>query len=147
MTPPADTIVVEKTIRAAPDVVYAYLTESEKWILWQGAAATLDATPGGLFAMTMGNGMRARGQFVELIPGRRVVFSWGWVDHPELPPGSSTVEIDLEPVDLGTRLVLRHRGLPSDEVPLHTLGWNHYIPRLAIVASGDEPGPDLGPGG
>ena len=142
-----DTIVVHKTIRATPEVVYAYLTESEKWVLWQGSTATLDPTPGGLFTMTMDNGMRARGQFVELIPHRRVVFSWGWIDHPGLPPGSSVVEIDLEPVENGTRLVLRHRGLPGSEIPLHTLGWNHYIPRLASVAAGDDPGPDLGPGG
>jgi len=59
--------------------------------------ATNDAQPGGLFRMLMGNRMCARGQFVELVPDVRVVFTWGWIDLPDLPPGSTIVEIDLEP--------------------------------------------------
>ena len=139
-------IVLEQLIGAPPATVYRYLTESDKWKLWQGASATLDANPGGIFSMVMGNGMNARGQFVELVPDRRVVFTWGWIDQPGIPPGSTTVEIELNPTDAGTLLVLTHRSIPADEAPMQQMGWLHYLPRLALAAAGTDPGPDTGPG-
>jgi uncharacterized protein YndB with AHSA1/START domain len=139
-------IVVEQRIAAPPATVYRYLTQSDDWKRWQGADATLDPRAGGIFSMVMGNGMTTRGQFVELVPDARVVFTWGWIDQPGIPPGSTIVEIDLEAVGDGTLLVLTHRGLPDDEVPMHKMGWLHYLPRLAVIAAGGDPGPDTGPG-
>jgi uncharacterized protein YndB with AHSA1/START domain len=91
--------------------------------------------------------MNARGQFVELVPDKRVVFTWGWVDRPGIPPGSTTVEIELSEEADGTLLVLTHREVPSDESAMQEMGWTHYLPRLAAVAAGEDPGPDAGPGG
>lgn len=139
-------IVIEQRIAASPEVVYRYLTESDMWKLWQGSDASLDPRAGGLFLMVMGNGMNARGQFVELVPDERVVFTWGWIDHPGVPPGSTTVEIVLTADSDGTVLVLTHRAVPDEESPMQQMGWNHYLPRLATVASGGDPGPDTGPG-
>lgn len=130
---------------AAPAVIYSYLVESSKWVRWQGVDAELDAQPGGIFSVAMPNGARVRGEFVELVPDRRVVFSWGWVDHDGLPPGSSTVEIELVPDGAGTVVRLTHRGLPSEEIELHSLGWNRYLPRLVVAARGGEPLPDTVP--
>lgn len=139
-------IVVRRRIAAPPSIVYGYLTDSELWARWQGVGAMIEATPGGIFGISMPNGQRARGQFVELEPHRRVVFSWGWVDHPGVPPGSSTVEIDLVADEGGTMVTLTHTGLPPEEIDVHRLGWDHYIPRLAIVAEGGDPGRDTGAG-
>lgn len=139
-------IVVEQRISAPPSVVYEYLTDSEKWARWQGIGATIDPRAGGIFALAMSNGMKARGQFVELVPNERVVFTWGWIDHPGLPPGSTKVEIDLEFDGVTTLLVLTHRALPDEEVAVHRMGWVRYLPRLATVAGGGDPGPDSGPG-
>jgi uncharacterized protein YndB with AHSA1/START domain len=138
----SDPIVIERRVGAPPSLVYSYLTESARWALWQGVSAGIDPRPGGIFAVTMPNGSRARGEFVELIPDQRVVFSWGWIDHPGVPPGSSTVVIDLIPEDEGTLIRLTHSGLPSEEIELHTAGWNRYLPRLALAAQGGEPEPD-----
>jgi uncharacterized protein YndB with AHSA1/START domain len=132
-------IIVERHVAAPPAVVYSYLTESVKWARWQGVDATIEAQEGGIFALTMPNGTRARGQFLELDPDRRVVFSWGWVDYEGLPPGSSTVEIELTPENGGTRVKLTHRGLPPEELEPHTTGWNRYLPRLGLAAEGGEP--------
>ena len=41
-------------------------------------------------------------------------------------------------------LVLTHRSLPDDELALHRLGWEYYLPRLAVAASGIDPGKDAG---
>ena len=139
----SDPIVVERLIAAPPSVVYSYLTSSEKWARWQGVDAIVEPESGGEFAVSMPNGTSARGEFVELEPDRRVVFTWGWVDHPEIPPGSTTVEIELTGEGDGTRVRLTHRGLPPAEVPIHTAGWEHYTTRLGEVAEGREPGPDV----
>ena len=138
-------IVLEQRINAPPATVYAYLTDADKWRRWQGVAATLDARVGGLFSMFMSNGMNARGAFVELVPERRVVFTWGWVDQPDIPPGSTTVEIDLIADGGETLLVLTHRDVPDHEIASQRMGWAHYLPRLAATAAGRDPGVDPGP--
>lgn len=140
-------IVVERVVAAPAERVYGHLTDAVLWARWQGTAATIDARPGGIFRLAMPNGMTARGQFVTLEPNRRVVFTWGWIDHPGMPPGSTTVEVDLTPEGDKTRIRLTHHGVAADEMEIHRLGWEHYVPRLAMVAAGDDPGPDPGPGG
>jgi uncharacterized protein YndB with AHSA1/START domain len=140
-----DEIRIVRRIRARPAAVYAYLTDSARWSRWQGQSADIDAVPGGLFRVIVGEGQVAEGRFLELIRDSRVVFTWGWRGHPLLPPESSTVEIDLVPDGDGTLVRLTHRGLPDEEIASHAIGWEHYVPRLVIAAQGGDPGPDAGP--
>ncbi len=135
-------IVRERRVEAPPSRVYAFLTESKRWAEWQGSSTRHDPRPGGLFSIEMPNGATARGEFVELVPDQRVVFTWGWIDHPGVPPGSSTVTIELIPDGAATVIRLTHDGLPDEEVPLHIEGWERYLPRLSTVATGGDPGPD-----
>ena len=141
----SEPIILERHVGASAPVVFSYLTESSRWSRWQGVSATIEGHPGGIFAVTMPNGSMVQGQFIEVDPDRRVVFSWGWVDHQELPPGSSTVEIELIPDAGGTLIRLTHRGLPPDELEIHTAGWNRYLPRLGLAAEGGQPEPDTVP--
>ncbi len=136
---------IERRIEARPEIVYAYLTDSVKWARWQGASADIEARVNGTFRMTMGNGAVAEGRFLELEPPRRVRFTWGWNGSPTVPPGSSTVDIELAEDGTATRLTLTHRGLPPDDVAIHQTGWQHYVPRLATVAEGGDPGHDTSP--
>jgi uncharacterized protein YndB with AHSA1/START domain len=70
------------------------------------------------------------------VPFRRVAFTWGWEsprsDLAALPPGTSLVEIELEPRDGGTHLRLRHSGLPEELQPIHAERWSIHLERLAI---------------
>jgi hypothetical protein len=60
-----------------------------------------------------------------------------------VPPGSSTIEVELTPEGEGTSLRFVHRDLPNTEsVESHAHGWDHYLPRLEIVAAGGDPGED-----
>jgi uncharacterized protein YndB with AHSA1/START domain len=139
-------IVVERRVDARPDEVWPYLTDGELWSRWQGAAASIDPQPGGAFSMRMGDGREAAGRVVDVQPGRRITFTWGWTDEPEtLPPGSTTVQIELIEDGGGTLIRLTHRDLPDAAGPMHDAGWRHYTGRLAVVASGADPGPDPGP--
>jgi len=135
---------VETRVEAPPDVVYRYLTESELMVRWNCSEAEMDPRPGGVYRATMGPGYVASGEFLEVIPSERVAFTFGWDtgdDHP-VPPGSSLVEIDLVPDGDATLVRLRHSGLPSDAVDDHRSGWEHYHGRLAVAATGADPGPD-----
>ncbi len=137
----------EVAIAASPETVWELLTDPEKAPIWWGRALTLDPRPGGLLRIEVGAGNVTSGEFVELDPPRRLVYTWGWESGgagPELvPAGSTTVEITLVPEGAGTKLELIHRGLPSGEpAENHGLGWEHYLGRLAIAAEGGDPGPD-----
>jgi uncharacterized protein YndB with AHSA1/START domain len=136
---------VEKTVfmDAAPARVYELLTDATLLPTWMGVSAAVDARPGGDVSWTHANGDTCSGQFVELVPDRRVVFTWGWErEDVEIPPGSTTVEIDLLPRDGGTEVRLVHRGLPGPMADAHAGGWDNYLGRLADVAAGRDPGPD-----
>ena len=77
-------------------------------------------------------------------PPRRIAFTWGWEgDASPVPPGSSTVEVTLEPHGTdSTLLTLVHFGLPLDAIDMHRDGWNHYLDRLVVRSLGGDPGPD-----
>jgi uncharacterized protein YndB with AHSA1/START domain len=81
---------------------------------------------------------RGRGEYVEVVPFERVVFTFGW-DMPGNPitPGSTRVEITLRAEGTKTRLMLTHTGLPdAGAVAQHIEGWDHYLGRLATVGGG-----------
>lgn len=136
-------IVKEIVIDAAPEDIFPYLTESPKYLLWMGVAVELDARPGGIFKVDPNGSDVIFGEFVEVIPPRRVVFTWGWnePDHP-MPAGSSRVEIDLHRQNNGTLLRLQHFGVAGSMRDRHDQGWMHYLNRVKMVVSGQDPGPD-----
>lgn len=135
-------IEMERRIRARPETVFSYFTDPDRYTAWMGVDAVLDARPGGIYRVRVPQGGIALGEFVEVDPPRRIVFTWGWEGDPEVPPGSTTVTVTLEPEDGGTRIRLVHSGLPKPSVGLHELGWNHYLDRLSVAAVGSDPGPD-----
>ena len=57
-------------------------------------------------------------------PPRRVVFTWGIDGNENLPPGTSTVEVDLVAEGDETVVTLTHRDLPEDFRASHQGGWN-----------------------
>lgn len=136
-------IKIERTIRASPETVFAYFTDADRYTAWMGVDAELDATPGGIYRVRVPQGQYAVGEFVEVTPPSRVVFTWGWEGDPDVPPGSSRVEITLIPTGSATVLRLVHSGLPGPSaLAMHTEGWERYLGRLVTVAEGGDPGPD-----
>jgi uncharacterized protein YndB with AHSA1/START domain len=137
--------IVEKEVRIAaqPETVFSYFTDAEKMQMWMGQQVTLDPRPGGTYRVDINGQHIAAGEFVEVVPHTRVVFTFGWEGGgAPIPPGSSTVEITLTPDGDGTLVRLRHSGLPSEMQEVHAEGWDNYMPRLAMAAAGQDPGPD-----
>ena len=133
----------EIRVMATPETIFSFLTDPSKMVRWKGSQADLDPRPGGIYRVQFNTRDIARGKYVELVPNQRVVFTWGWeADEKIVPPGSSTVEITLKRDGDETIVTLEHRDLPEEARAKHLQGWDLYLPRLATVASGRDPGPD-----
>jgi uncharacterized protein YndB with AHSA1/START domain len=131
-------------IAASPETVFDFFTDPDKMIQWMGRSAELDPRPGGNLRCDINGDAVASGEYVALDRPGRIVFTWGWEGADSVTaPGSSTVEVLLEPDGDGTQLRLLHRDLPSAEsAEKHSHGWRHYTERLAAVAAGEDPGAD-----
>jgi uncharacterized protein YndB with AHSA1/START domain len=139
----ASSIHREIVVDADAATVFAFFTDPERLIRRIGVSANLNPKPGGLLLIDVVDGFVARGEFTEVVPVSRLAYTWGWEGNKEnVPPGSSLVEIDLSPQNGGTLVCFNHSGLPPQAVPGHADGWKHYLGRLALVASGIDPGPD-----
>jgi uncharacterized protein YndB with AHSA1/START domain len=134
----------EILIDASPETIFGMLTQRDKHLLWEGTEVELDPRPGGVYRVLVGGQHQAAGEFVEVVANEKVVFTFGWEaeDNP-IRPGSTTVEYTLHPEGDKTLLRMRHMGLPDDAISDHTQGWDHYLERLAIAASGGDAGPDV----
>jgi uncharacterized protein YndB with AHSA1/START domain len=145
-----ETTTVERrlSIAASPETVWEFLVDPEKATRWMGQRAASDVRPGGLYRCEVIPGHTARGEFVELDPPRRLVFTWGWETTSDenasaVPPGSSTIEIELIPDGPSTIVHFVHRDLPNaDSAASHGHGWDHYLARLETAAAGGDPGED-----
>ena len=128
---PTGAIEITQRIEAPPEIVFAYLTDSRRFVRWMGVGAELDPRPGGRYRIDVDGEHIARGEYQEVDPPHRLVMSWGWEGHPTIPPGSTTVEITLTPEAGATVLRLRHLGLPDEiERRQHAEGWKVYASQL-----------------
>jgi uncharacterized protein YndB with AHSA1/START domain len=138
-----DEYVVEQTVRieASPEIVWRYWTDPARMRDWWGTTADLDARPGGRYLVEMESGGVMRGEFVELVPHERIVFTFGWDQTdgaPAVPPGSSRVEVTLADDDGDTILTLRHTGLPASDRGRHADGWREHLPLLVRAIEGTQ---------
>src|SRR5271154_2647852 len=122
-TPP---LTANVRIAAPPEVVFPYFTDPALATRWIANAALLDARPGGTFSLDV-RGNPARGEYVEVDPPHRVVFTWGIEGRGDFPPGSSTVEVVFQAEGAEgdeTVVTLTHRDLPTeDQRRSHQAGW------------------------
>lgn len=138
-------ITCEQVVPAPPAAVFPFFTDPALLVEWIGIAADLDPSPGGVFRFEVAPGEWCSGRYVEVSPPHWVVFTWGWDSGAiPVPPGSSTVEVDLLEHADGTLVRLTHRDLAPEVRPLHAEGWSRFLPRLAAVVAGLDPGPDPG---
>jgi uncharacterized protein YndB with AHSA1/START domain len=143
-TTEAFTVERELTIAARPETVWQLLVDPAEQSKWWGTPLDFEARAGGPFRVEVIPGHIASGEFVEVDAPRRLVYTWGWEgDGNRVPPGSSTVTIDLAEAGDGTLLTFVHSGLPTHEsTASHSFGWDNYLGRLAAAARGEDPGRD-----
>ena len=66
--------------------------------------STSNRGPAGLYRVEVIPGHIASGEFVEVDPPSRLVYTWGWEGEGIRAPGSSTIEFTLEQSGDGTKL-------------------------------------------
>jgi uncharacterized protein YndB with AHSA1/START domain len=72
-----DPLIKEVFIDAPPSVVFQFLTDPAKMIRWMGIKAEIDPQPGGMYRLDPNGRDVIRGEYLEVIPDSRVVFTWG----------------------------------------------------------------------
>jgi uncharacterized protein YndB with AHSA1/START domain len=129
---------LEIWIDASADLVYGLLTEPLHMRTWLADLVEADSRPGGVFRISGPTEVSIAGTYIEAIPHRKVVFSWGGVQG--LKPGQSTVEFLLEPNRGGTLVRLRHYRLPESAIESHRQGWVYSgLVKLKDAAEGRNP--------
>jgi uncharacterized protein YndB with AHSA1/START domain len=95
------------TLPADPGVVWEHLTEGDLVADWMGGDVEIDPRTGGAITMIPEVGPTVWGTVEEVVPGRRL--QWSWRTDDGLP---TQVEIEMEPTEDGTALTVRETLLP-----------------------------------
>jgi uncharacterized protein YndB with AHSA1/START domain len=124
-------------IKAKPETVFSFFTDSARWAAWWGSGSTIDAKPGGHVFIRHPNGIESSGEVLEVTSPKQISFTYGFSSGDPIPPGASRVTIRLEPHEIGTRLELMHEfgeAGPRDE---HVQGWRFQLSLFANVVANE----------
>jgi uncharacterized protein YndB with AHSA1/START domain len=114
-------------IRATPDTVFRFFTDSVRWASWWGAGSSIDPTPGGAVLIRHPNGVEVTGEVLEIVAPERLTFTYGFASGTPMPPGASRVTIALDPQGDGTRLTLTHQFADAAMRDRHLQGWRYQL--------------------
>jgi len=129
---------LERTFAAQPERVFAAWTEPEVLRRWWAAAvdgdtprADVDLRVGGAYRLTMrdpeGTEFTVAGTFTEIDPPHRLAYTWAWQGLDV----DTRVTVEFLAEGDGTRVVITHTGLPSDELRAqHEHGWIAVLDNL-----------------
>jgi uncharacterized protein YndB with AHSA1/START domain len=133
-------LVVRRTYDAPVAAVYAAWTDAEQIAEWMAPAdafgrseVVADLRVGGRYRVVMhapdGETHRVGGVYREIVPGRRLVYTWAWESTPER---ESLVTVEFRPDGGGTELLLTHeRFVDRAARDKHNEGWIGCLGRLS----------------
>ncbi len=128
-------------IAASVAEVYSAFISASALTEWLCDVAQVDAYEGGRLYLWWSSGYYANGEFIEVRPDERLVFSW----HGRGEPGATQVKIIIKPDEQGARLSLLHQGIGGGKVWFQARkairkGWRQALENLKSVL---ETGRDL----
>jgi uncharacterized protein YndB with AHSA1/START domain len=138
MTSRLPSVTIVRRIKASPAKVWAAITRPDQMIQWWGPdagptlRADVDVRPGGRFSVVFrllnGDQHNPTGIYQEVIPERKLVFTWDLPGERE-----SLVTFLLKPILGGTELTLLHEHLPDEaERDSHEQGWSGLLDKLPL---------------
>jgi uncharacterized protein YndB with AHSA1/START domain len=123
---------------AAPrEIVFAAWTEPEQLKQWWGPGffetvlAEVDLRPGGRYELLLEPGsMRLVGEFREVAPPQRLVYTWRWIEGvPDTR--ESLVTVEFREAGSGTEVVLLHDNFVGPgPVEMYDEGWRSGLEKL-----------------
>lgn len=138
MTPHLASITIVRRIKAPPARIWAAITRPELMIRWWGPdagptlSAEADVRPGGRFSIVFrtldGGEYNPVGVYREVVPDRKLAFTWG---SPGMAEPESLVTFVIAPIDIGAELTLTHEQLPEAARASHEAGWNGFLDKLS----------------
>jgi len=132
-------LALKRRFEASPAQLYQAWTQPEKMIRWWGVTghanapiAEADLRIGGHFRVQFwtpnGEHHSVSGVYREVVPDRKLVFSWAWQSTPER---ESQVTVDLKPDNDGTILTLTHEQFFNETArDDHRRGWTQALDML-----------------
>jgi uncharacterized protein YndB with AHSA1/START domain len=131
-------LTLKRRLNAAPEKVYAAWTDPEKIVRWFGPDAgpvkhaETDVRTGGYYAIAFdtedGEQHHVSGVYREVVPNRKLVFTWAWRTMPER---ESLVTILIKPDGDGALLTLIHEQFFDEPArDRHRAGWTGCLDKL-----------------
>lgn len=121
----------DRLIEAPVDLVWGLVSTPAGLNEWMSVEASVDLQPGGAIRWVHDNGWVVAGTIREVVPMRRLVFTFGWERGGfPVPLESSVVTIELGARGAVTELSVRHDGLTDEMATQHTGGWAMFVERL-----------------
>jgi uncharacterized protein YndB with AHSA1/START domain len=133
-------LALDRTYPVAPEKVWRAWTDPEAVKRWWGpgpgepvSLAELDVRVGGRFRIVFGGAdgkaHECGGVYREVVPNRKLVFTWTWPNST--PERESLVTITFRAAGKGTELAFRHEQLFDEKVrDDHRRGWNGTLDKL-----------------
>jgi activator of HSP90 ATPase len=119
-----ESFVIIEVIKVKPAKIYKAWLDSKLHSEFTGAKAEIAPLVNGKFTAWDDY---ISGTTVELIPDRKIIQKWRTTEFPDNSP-DSILEIDLEEVENGTKLTLRHTNIPKGQSDDYKQGWiDFYI--------------------
>jgi uncharacterized protein YndB with AHSA1/START domain len=125
----------------APEKVWRAWTDAQAVKKWWGpgpgepvSLAELDVRVGGRFRIVFGGAdgklHECAGVYQEVVPNRKLVFTWSW--PRTTPERISVVTVEFRTAGTGTDLVFKHEQLFDEKVrDDHKRGWSGLLDKLA----------------
>lgn len=131
-------LTIKRRLKAAPAKVFAAWTDPEKVKHWMGpgevklVSAECDLRVGGRYRWLMrapsGEEHDVSGVYREIIPDRKLVFTWSWKTMPER---ESLVTVAIEPDGGGSLLTLMHEQFADEDArDRHNAGWTGALDKM-----------------
>jgi uncharacterized protein YndB with AHSA1/START domain len=137
---------IKRLIKAPRDRVYAAWTDPEQLKKWFGPENVktrdliADVRVGGRFRWDCtdpeNREVTISGEYRELQPGRKIVFTWRLEEDEDWKNHSSLVTVEFFDREGGTELRLTHENLPTEPSrDDHEQGWKSVVDKLAKFLS------------
>ena len=131
-------LTLKRRLKASPEKVFRAWTDPQQLMRWWAPGSTellsaeIDARVGGRFRKRArtpgGEEHEVSGTYREVIPDRKLVFTWTWRTTPER---QSLVTIEIKPDGDGTLLTLTHEQFFDEAArDRHQQGWTSVLDKL-----------------
>lgn len=133
---------LEREFEAPVETLFRVWTEQELVSRWWGPEGfttqhcSVDARVGGTYRVSMrspnGTDHTNIGEFLEVVPNERLVFTYAWEDEDGQPKHPMMVSVHFESLGQRSRVQVAHSGLENEVArDSHGEGWESTLNRLA----------------